>query len=207
MSEINRRQFLKRTARIGGLAALMRFMPHDKALALYQTSAMGKQPVLDAGGGASCSGNYGYTTTPGTWTGWGYGAGSIMICRIPLSCNGTIASISAYLEYSHLAVTACLYEDDGSGTDPAALIGSYGSATYGSPAAWRTDSSVGAVITGTPTYIWAGFQKQNGTTGWYFDTGSIPYREYTGTYGVFPDPWPTGSDNAGTMDLGCYVTV
>lgn len=162
--------------------------------------------VVGAGG---CSGDYGDNTTASSLV--NSRAGYLIATRIPLSCGGTITAINAYMTYCGIDTNEIefgLYADDGSGTDPAALIGSYGpfydSGTAGGTVKWVTDTISQAVS--SADYIWVVVMIEATITRQYYDAGTIQNRVYAGTWGVWPANWPTGSDSVETRDYGFYIT-
>ena len=172
-------------------------------------------PINDpsaGGGGSGCSGDYGFTTIgsksdPGN-------DGIIVLYRISLGCSGTISSISGYMvayDTPTHQLEFCIYADNGSGTDPAGLLGHYGqfydSNSYPNPI-WVVDSTVSQSITGDPSYIWVGWQSQEGDNCKHnrIANASSEERKYQGTWGTFPDPWPTASDIEENFDVEVYVT-
>lgn len=164
------------------------------------------------GGGSSCSGDYGYTTAGGT-DDQGNSAGDTFCTRIALSCNGTVSSASVYGQWagdSSKEWEFALYDDAGSGADPNNLLGNYG-ANFDSgsgTAKWMTDSSIGEVITGSPSYVWLCWMIEASITELeYNSSGSTPARYSSQTWGTWPDPWPTSTDTEyTTRDYSLYIT-
>lgn len=166
--------------------------------------------------GLTCSGDYGDISTYASNGTDGQTAGVIVLARVAVGCSGTISSITETIYYADIStrqIEYTIYADDGTGTDPAALLGSYGQiydAGSASIGVAITDSTVSQSITGSPTYIWVGYQKQVDSTSLYrgnTGAGTTETRIYQGTWGTFPATWPTGSDIAeNNRDRAIYVT-
>jgi hypothetical protein len=165
-----------------------------------------------SGGAAACSGNYPNTDTEATAK--TEGSGVILLQRIALGCDGSSANIWGYHKYCTTDTREIIYvwyEDNGSGTDPGDLIGQ-STAFYDdtSDNSCNTSSddwcqkSVSGSVSGEPTYVWIGLQFEDTNCRAYYDNDGVS-RQYDGTWGVIPDPWPTGSDETETKDLGFYI--
>ena len=152
------------------------------------------------GGGTTCSGDYGDTSTSST-SHTPNDSGFIVICRIPLGCNGIIDELNAYMDdvdSVNREVHFLLYHDNGSGTDPAGFIWSCGkNDNTTSVPAWIYRVNSCYEVTGSPSFIWSGVQfEADADMEIFYDAGSMECRTYSGTWEDPPDPWPTASDTA-----------
>ena len=159
------------------------------------------------GGGATCSGNYGNVTAEASSV--NSAAGEIVCTRVDLNCSGTMSSISALQQYADSGADQfelLSYADNGSCTDPGALLGQYGAMYTSDYPDFSTDATVGETISGAPACIWLCLQFQGANNRFYYNTTGGVSRAYVGTWGSPPDPWPTADDTETTRLYSIFGT-
>jgi len=164
------------------------------------------------GGGTTCSGTYGETAN-GSWN-TPTNPGFTWVIRTDFDCTAAAEATKFNIRLNNVnqdteEVVYLIYADNGSGTDPGALIWQSDPHYYSghSEATVETDT-VDEALSGT--YLWIGFHLENKSSAYYY-TANSPARNTRIIYnaGTFPDVdtnWDTTNDSTSDYGFNCYLS-